>query len=309
MRDLNRDLELVKHFEDRKARALARLQQISGRKFYFALVGFNTEVDNFTFGRFAWLEPVVEPPGVVELASAADNSLLFAAAGRWSPLITHEIVLDREFVNDDQKALDVAWAIVSALRIRTLVPFLVPAYADRSWSTICAFDDHSVKVRLLEDYPLASMLGEKATVRLEDLQWIYDHLPVFVKLNHAASFKVAVEALSTYHYASSFRMMAACLWVGIDAVFGVTTETGFRISLYAASLLEPNGGSRKSLFDTLRDLYRIRNKAVHGGNVSEDELTQNIVAIRQILSRILCRIVEIGHLPSNQEYEELLLLT
>jgi len=303
-----KDLELIKYFENRKTRAQARLQQKSGQSLYFALVGFNTEVDSFSINSLARLEPVVEPPGAVELASATDACVPFAAVGRWSSAIKHEIVIDRESISDEQKVLNLAWAIISSLRVRTLVPFVVPAYADRSWSTISAFNDRSVRVRLLEDYPLAKAVGERATVRAEDVQWIRDHFPAFVELNRIESFKLSVEALSTYHYAFSLRLMAVSLWAGIDALLGADAETSFRTALYAASLLEPRGASRESLFDSMRKLYKTRNKAVHGHNVADGELAQHIVAVRQILSRILCRIVEIGHVPSKKEIDELALL-
>lgn len=92
--DLKTLEKIVNYFEDRRKRATERAALLQGNRLYFALVGFCTEVDRFVFGHFGWLEPVSEPPGEVELASAAKAAQIFGAVGRWAHGITHELVID-----------------------------------------------------------------------------------------------------------------------------------------------------------------------------------------------------------------------
>ena len=70
------------------------------------------------------------------MASAIGHEELLAAIGRYSLSVKHELAVTRSFGNGVQSQFTLAWWIVSALKIRTLVDLLIPVVSDRSWSTM-----------------------------------------------------------------------------------------------------------------------------------------------------------------------------
>lgn len=68
---------LVNHFEERKARAKERLSIETNSYWCFALVGFNTDIEEFKAEDFATIRRVIEPPGEVELATAIKDRYLY----------------------------------------------------------------------------------------------------------------------------------------------------------------------------------------------------------------------------------------
>lgn len=125
---------LVDHFETRRLRAVERLATDQKGRWYFALLGLELEVPEYHIREIATLRPVTEPPGEVELASALHDKSLLSAVGRYSHSVRHELGIERSFGSKDQAAFNLAWWFLSALRIRTLADFLVPA---RSCQEVC----------------------------------------------------------------------------------------------------------------------------------------------------------------------------
>jgi len=63
----------------------------------------------------------------------------------------------------------------------------------------------------------------------------------------------------------------AIIWSGIEALFGIDTELSFRVSLYSARFLEPEDRSKQvEVFSTVRELYKVRSRAVHGARIKGD---------------------------------------
>ncbi len=249
---------------------------------------------------------MVEPPGEVELAAALRQKSLFSAIGRYSGAIEFELAVDRETGLIDQGASNLAWSIISTLRILTLSEFLVPCVADNSWSTIAAITDGTCNVHLLEDVPQARVFGKPKNVTLENLKWIDDHLTNFMELTNYPNFYLAADSLCTHHQIGNERMVVAILWSGIEALFGINSELRFRVAAYVATILEPRGDTRLELYRRLKKLYDIRSKAVHGGKVSLKQLHEHIVEVRKLLSRLLCKFIEEKKIPTEEELDSLL---
>jgi hypothetical protein len=117
-------------------------------------------------------------------------------------------------------------------------------------------------------------------------------------------FRLAVESLTTHHFASSERMMAATLWAGIEALFEIQSELRFRLAIQIASILEPRGSTRRDLYRRVKKLYDVRSKAVHGSALSKDKMDEHIVEVRALLSRLLCKFTELGKVPNEEELED-----
>jgi hypothetical protein len=237
--------------DGRKQRAAARLEKNQNRAFCFALLGLQTAVTEFDFAPGIRLQPVEDPPNEIELARALKNAGEFIAVSRYSRSIRYELAVTADLGDTPQTAMDVAWWILSALRVRSLTEILVPVVADYSWSTIAGLEKNSCVAQLLEDVPRSRRLAAPVTVALSDFEWVATHLLDFSTLLDNSRFRLATEALCTHQHHPTNRMMAAVLWSGIEALFGVQHELSFRIACYTASVLEPRGQSRLDILKRL----------------------------------------------------------
>ena len=187
-----------------------------------------------------------------------------------------------EIGDADQAAFNLGWWIISAIRVKTLAEFLVPAVADHSWSVIAALDEQQCHGQLLEDVPQARQVGEPIIVKETDLQWVLNRIIEFGKMLEVPKVRRAVEALTTHQHLVSTRMMAASLWSGIEALLGIQAELRFRLALSIACIVEPRGDQRSLRYRRVKKLYDIRSKAVHGSALSEGELISHVAEVRKL---------------------------
>jgi hypothetical protein len=298
---------LAAQFEERKARASERLAHSVGKHWSFALLGMHTSVEHFSFSKIGELRSVIEPPGEIELARALKDQHLFGAIGRYSQGITHELAINRDFAESDQTAFNIGWWIISAIRVKTLAEFLVPAVADHSWSIIAALDQQQCHAQLIEDAPQARRVDDPVMIQEADLQWVLHRILQFGEMLEVPRFQLAVEALTTHQHLVSPRMMAASLWSGIEALLGIQAELRFRIALSVASLLEPRGQLRAERYRRVKKLYDVRSRAVHGAAMNETDLISHVAEARKLLSSMVCTMVESGKVLSEEEIEGIVL--
>lgn len=142
---------------------------------------------------------------------------------------------------------------------------------------------------------LLSPENVKTMLTKEDADWINDNYEKFNGLSgESEAFSFALAAAVEWQYASSPRVAIAQLWSGIEALFGISSELVYRISLQVASLLEERGITRKEKFDKVKKLYDVRSKAVHGEELSFSDLHKAMLESFDILSRLLLVNVEKG---------------
>ena len=101
-------------------------------------------------------------------------------------------------------------------------------------------------------------------------------------------------------------MKAAQLWVGIEAIFEVQFEISYKLPLLAALMLQPRGEDCKQLRNRIKKLYSQRSKAVHGQEFKNAK--QHVHEVRQLLAMLLAIIIEDGHLPTKNEFDDLVLM-
>jgi hypothetical protein len=53
----------------------------------------------------------------------------------------------------------------------------------------------------------------------------------------------------------------------------------------------------------MKKLYDTRSKAVHGSQLDAARLAEHILAVRSLLSRLLCHFIQAAHVPDEQELE------
>lgn len=160
----------------------------------------------------------------------------------------------------------------------------------------------------LLDYHTQILVPDTAELRPfseEDAAWIQDHFEAFNQIaSDSDSFRFALEAAVDWRFQTSIGSAIARLWAGIEAIFGVSSELVFRISLLAACLLEVCGDSRAELFKEVKKLYGLRSKVVHGEQVSPEKMHYAMSGSYSLLRRLLLLAIERGHALGNADFDQ-----
>jgi len=218
--------------------------------------------------------------------------------------------------------LNRAWLASCLMVLRgcgTVLPIAVSSY---SWSMVAGFQakDSSVfrdqlktsgvesavfapKHQLplfsggLLDYRLKFLLCpaiSQDTLRAEDAQWIHENFESFNSMaSLSEKFRFGLEASVDWRYSHDQRAAIARLWAGIEALFGISAELVYRLSITAASVLCPRGPLRVQYAAKIKKLYGIRSKAVHGDQVSPEKMNEaledSFILLRDVLILIAMR--------------------
>lgn len=128
-----------------------------------------------------------------------------------------------------------------------------------------------------------------------DAEWIRNRFDIFNRLaSDNESFRFALEAAIDWRFAKEPRSAVARLWGGIEALFGISSELVYRISLYSACLLAERGEPRKRKFEEVKRLYGLRSKVVHGEKLAEEKISQAMSDSFHLLRDLLLVAVERG---------------
>lgn len=248
------------------------------------------------------LRPLLEKINVIDLAAAGSEG--FREWAVLEPLAARchceiESSLDAA-VPPAPDAIGRAWLANCLIHLRGCGAFLSVAHASYSWNQVAgaAARQRTAAVKLprftgglLEDYHVRFQLCEASqrhNIAVEDAQWIREYYARFEPLI-AKSEKVrfALAASIDWRYAHDTRTAMARIWSGIEALLGISVEIVYRLSITAAALLKPRGQERLEYFETVKRLYGVRSKAVHGDKVDEQKLVvamnDSFVLLRDLL--------------------------
>lgn len=132
-----------------------------------------------------------------------------------------------------------------------------------------------------------------------DINWIESHYESAWKLLGDDAYRNAIHCLASYKWHSIPRAQLAVLWSGIEGIFGVESEIVFRVSLYAAIFLEAESKDKqRELFARVKDLYKSRSRAVHGGKMKENA-KESVQESAELLCRLVKRCAELKSLPNT----------
>jgi len=138
----------------------------------------------------------------------------------------------------------------------------------------------------------------------DDAAWTAAHFHTFNRLaSESEAFRLALEAAIDWRYAKEPRLAVGRIWSGIEAVFAVTSELVYRISLLSASLVEERGEARKARFQRVKKLYGLRSKAVHGEPLAPEQLVSAMNESYQLLRELLLLTIEKGHVLSDDDFD------
>ena len=229
--------------------------------------------------------------------------------------------------------LNRAWLVSAMLTLRGFGAHLPLACSSYSWNVVAGHQERTkeqfhdqlreegidaavysskrelppIKGNLL-DYHLRLMLERdcrREAFGEEDASWIRGNFDAFNRLaNESDKFRFALEAAVDWRYGKDPRAAISRIWGGIEAIFGISSELVFRISLLASALLAPRGDPRKKKFAEVKKLYGMRSKAVHGESLSSDLLADAMNDSYKLLRDILILIVEKGSPFSDRDLDE-----
>jgi hypothetical protein len=152
---------------------------------------------------------------------------------------------------------------------------------------------------------LAASKPREGPVTEDDARWICEHYEVFDRLAaDSESFRLALEAAIDWRFAKDPRSAVARIWSGIEATFGITSELVYRISLLAASLLEPRGLARKDRFRSVQKLYGLRSKIVHGDKIDGAKMSLALNDSFQLLRELLLLTIQKGHVLNQDDFDQ-----
>ena len=130
-----------------------------------------------------------------------------------------------------------------------------------------------------------------------EIAWVEHHFEKARKLLDNDNFRNAVHCLASFSWHSMPRARLAIIWSGIEGLFGVDSEIVFRVSLYCARFLHPDDCNKQTtVFESVKDLYKSRSKAVHGGRMKGDPAI-SVKESAYLLKSLVLRCAEIDALP------------
>jgi hypothetical protein len=277
-------------------------------RWHFAVGGLETHQETLHMGKAVRLSRLRQFPTHEQLAlSLASLPVAGTMAQYGEEVVRHELVIDAEHIDDTSRIPPTAEAILAGLRIRTGAEIVCPAVCERSWAALPTSPPNGCRAYHFERGLSHQVTARPRVLLPDDLEWVRDNLAPIIRLTESESFQTAVEALCTYMLAATDRMKAAQLWAGVEALFGRQFgEVGYRLRVLSAMLIEDRGLERRKHYKGFKKLYDTRSNVVHGGKVKPADLAAHLVDVRELLARLLRRVIARGQVPTDDDFEELL---
>ena len=302
---------------------------------YILTVGLPPITDPLTLASGVSLRPIGNPLSVFDLAAA--GAVGFKG---WSVLepVAHACTCEIESALDADltpgyDTLNRAWLASALLVLRGFTRHLCLACSCYSWQKVAGHQErHSTvfKNQMSEegvdaatfnpredlapfhgnllDFHLKLICDDQArtdSLTTDDVYWINTHYDSFNLLSaDSESFRFALEAAIDWRYATDLRSAVARLWGGIEAIFGVSSELVYRISLLSASLTAPRGLKRQDRFKEVKKLYGLRSKIVHGEQLPGEKLCEALNSSYHLLRELLLLTIEKGHVLGQKDFDE-----
>lgn len=278
-------------------------------QWYFAVGGLDTQQETLTLGGPFTLRRLRTFPTHEQLAMSLTSLPVAGAMALYGEkIVRHELVIDASrFEDNTERIFPTAEAILAGLRIRTGAEIVCPAVCERSWADLRTNPPNKCRAFHFERGLSHQAAAEPKLLLPDDLEWVRDHLATVIRLTADERFETAVEALCTYMLAATDRMKVAQLWAGVESLFGRRIgEVGYRLRILTALLVEERGPARREFSRRVKKMYDTRSDVVHGGKVKPADLATHLGEVRDLLARLLQRIIAFGRVPTDDDFEELL---
>ena len=228
-------------------------------------------------------------------------------------IVRHELVIDASrFEENVERIFPTAEAILAGLRIRTGTEIVCPAVCERSWASLRTSPPNNCRAFHFERGLSHQSAVQPKLLLADDLDWVRNNLGTVIRLTEDESFQTAVEALCTYMLASNDRMKVAQLWAGVEALFDIEYELRYRLATLSAKLLGTSPLECRQIYADMKGLYGERSKIIHGKQIGkkkeahDGKVREHITRIRARLAQLLTKLIAIGKVPTEEEFEEML---
>lgn len=264
------------------------------------------------------LQPLSEPISVFDLAAAgAAGFKSWALLEPVASACTCEIASSPiEGSRPGYDTLNRAWLASSLLVLRGFTKHLALACSSYSWNQIAGHQRRTSNnsngdlpqfVGHILDFHLNVVVNSDARtdyVSPDDIQWISGRFDSFNDMaSNSDSFRFALESSIDWRFTKDCRSAIARLWSGIEAIFGISSELVYRISLLSASLLAPRGARRREKFQEVKKLYGLRSKAVHGAKLSDENMAVALNGSFRLLADLLLLAIERGQALTQDDFD------
>lgn len=301
---------------------------------YVLMAGMPAPHEPVTLAPGVSLRPLTSPLTVFDLAAAGGVGFR-----KWSVLepVAANCACEIESAKDSNvtpgyDTLHRAWLASVLLVLRGFTRHTCVACSGYSWSTIAGHQARTsgvFKQQMAEkgvdaavfdskcalppfrgdllDFHLKIIVDSNArpdTVQRDDVHWIQKHFNTFNTLAASSgAFRFALEASVDWRYGKDPRASISRLWAGIEAVFGISSEMVYRVSLLSASLLADRGSARREIFAEVKKLYGLRSKAVHGVELPKEKIQEALSGSYALLRDLLLLSIEKGHPLGNEDFD------
>jgi Apea-like HEPN len=302
---------------------------------YVLISGLPRPATALTLAPGVSLRPLEQPLSIFDLASAGAVGFRgWAVLEPVAPGCCSEIESAKDAaILPGYDALNRAWLASALLVLRGFTRHLCVACSSYSWNIVAGHQERTSNVfqqQLREEGPDAAIYKSKrdlprfqgnlldfhltlltnkdartGEVSVEDATWIQEHFDVFNNLAaESQPFRFALEAAIDWRFAKDARSAVARLWSGIEAIFGITSELVYRISLLSACLLAERGDTRKSKFEEVKKLYGLRSKVVHGEQLADEKIASALNDSYHLLASLLLLAINRGHVLDQEDFDQ-----
>lgn len=288
-------------------------------RWHFAVGGLDTQQETLEIGGPISLRRLKAFPAHEQLALSLTSLPVAGAMALYGEkVVRHELVIDAaRFEENTERIFPTASAILAGLRIRTGAEVVCPAVCERSWADLRTNPPNQCRAFHVERGLSHQAAAEPKLLLADDLDWVRKNLGTVIRLTGDESFMTAVEALCTYMQAANDRMKVAQLWAGVEAIFDIEYELRYRLATLSAKLLgaPPDGippVECRQVYSDMKSLYGERSKIIHGKHLAkktdahEAKVREHITRIRSRLAQLLTKLIALGKVPSEEEFEEML---
>lgn len=283
-------------------------------RWHFAVGGLDTRQETLEIGGPISLRRLRTFPTHEQLALSLTSLPVAGAMALYGEkVVRHELVIDAaRFEDNTERIFPTASAILAGLRIRTGAEVVCPAVCERSWADLRTNPPNQCRAFHVERGLSHQAAAEPKLLLPDDLDWVRKNLGAVIRLTEDQSFETAVEALCTYMLAANDRMKVAQLWAGVEAIFDIEYELRYRLATLAAKLLGTSPAESRQVYADMKALYGERSKIIHGKllakkpDAHETKVREHISRIRARLAQLLTKLIALGKVPSEEEFEEML---
>lgn len=293
------------------------------------IAGLSLDDDEYDLGSGLTLSKLKKPLSIFDLAAV--GAVGFREAMVIDPLVhacTCELISRKDALTlPGHDTLNRAWVVSALILFRGFANHLCLACSAYSWNLIAGRQLTLEDVRKgtaksnpteqlprfqggLLDFRLkfhADSSAKNTPFTIEDAEWVKERFDTANKLDgQSKSFNLASKAAVNWRYTDDKRAAVALLWSGIEAIFSISMELRYRLSMITAGLLAPRGRQRKAKFQAVKKLYDLRCKVVHGSNLKAEEIDEAMIESYELLKSLLLISVEKGHPLQENDFDEAL---